>query len=168
MYWSLIKTPLGVRKKGVIDMKQALEKWAPFGELNDWNDRMNRLFTRTGWDGGRELLTTADWMPSCNVSEDDKEFRIRVELPDVRKEDVQVKLENGTLIIEGERKEEKEEKGVKVHRREMSYGKFIRRFTMLDEVDASKIKATYDNGILMVTIPKSRIGQPHARQIPIS
>jgi HSP20 family protein len=150
-------------------MLRRIETWAPFSELDDLGERMKRLFpARWAGDGGRELLALADWVPSCNVMEDAKEFRIRVELPDVRKEDVHVSMQDGTLTIEGERKEEKEEKGIKFYRRELSYGKFVRRFTMPEEVDESKVQAIFENGMLMVTVAKAKVLQPRAKEIPVA
>lgn len=138
------------------------ETWDPFRELDDLNTRINRLFGLTRWDG--EL---ADWVPSCDVSEDEKEYRIRLELPDVKKEDVHVKMESGVLVIKGERKEEKEEKGVRFHRRELSYGKFVRRFTMPEEIDETKIQATFRDGMLDLILAKVKVSPMKAKEIPI-
>jgi len=143
------------------------KKWNPINELDDLTTRMNRLFARTPWDGGRELLASADWIPSCNVEENETEYRIRAELPDVRKEDVHVRLEDGVLTIEGERNEEKEEKNVKVHRREMSYGRFVRCFSMPDAIDESKVQAVFDKGMLNVTMAKTKAHEPRATEIPV-
>jgi HSP20 family protein len=87
------------------------ETWDPFQEIDELRTRVNRLFGLTKWDGD-----LADWVPSCNVTEDDKEYRVRMELPDVKKEDVKVNMENGVLVVQGERNEEKEERGVRFHR----------------------------------------------------
>lgn len=138
------------------------ETWDPFRELDDLNTRINRLFGLTRWDG--EL---ADWVPSCDVSEDEKEYRIRLELPDVKKEDVHVKMESGVLVIKGERREEKEEKGVRFHRRELSYGKFVRRFTMPEEIDETKIQATFRDGMLDLILAKVKVSPMKAKEIPI-
>lgn len=139
------------------------EAWDPFRELDDLNTRMNRLFGMTRWDG--EL---SDWVPPCDVSENDKEYRIRIELPNIKKEDVHVKMENGILTIKGERKEEKEEKDLKFHCREMSYGKFVRRFTMPEEVDEAKIQATFRDGILDLVVVKTRVMPAKTKEIPIN
>jgi HSP20 family protein len=144
------------------------KKWNPINELDDLTTRMNRLFARAPWDGGRELFASADWIPSCNVDENETEYHVRAELPDVRKEDVHVRFENGVLTIEGERNDEKEEKNVKVLRREMSYGRFVRSFSMPDAIDESKVRAVFDKGMLNVTMAKMRAREPRAREIPVS
>ena len=104
------------------------ESWNPFREMEELSTRMNRLFSLSPWTGNgeRELLATTDWAPSCDISETEKEYRVNAELPGVKKGDVHVTLENGVLTIQGERREEKEERGEKMHRRELSYGKFMR------------------------------------------
>ncbi|HXV13939.1 MAG TPA: Hsp20/alpha crystallin family protein [Candidatus Krumholzibacteria bacterium] len=142
------------------------ETWDPFRDVDDLATRVNRLFGLTKWNG--ESLAMADWVPSCNVSEDEKEYRVRAELPDVKKDDVHVTLENGVLTIEGERKEEKEEKDLKFHRRELSYGKFVRRFAMPEEADESKIQASFHDGMLEVTIAKSKVKAPKYKEIPVA
>lgn len=144
------------------------ETWDPFREMDDLGRRVNRLFGLTQWNDAGEVLAVADWVPSCNVSEDEKEYRVRAELPEVKKDDVHVTLEDGVLTIEGERKEEKEEKGVKFHRREFSYGKFVRRFAMPDQADESKVQARFHDGVLDVIIAKSKLNLPKAKEIPVA
>lgn len=158
-------TELSPPMKGVIEMqlKKWQETWDPFRELDDLSTRMNRLFGLTRWDG--EL---ADWSPACDVSEDENGYRIRLELPGLRKEDVHVRMENGVLVIQGERKEEKEEKGVKYHRRELSYGKFVRRFTIPDAIDESKIEANFHDGILNLVLTRTKTAPAKTKEIPIN
>jgi len=141
------------------------ENWDPFREIDDLGRRVNRLFGMTKWNGE---LTMADWVPACNVSEDEKEFRVRAELPEVKKDDVHVTLVDGILAIEGERKEVMDEKNVKFHRRELTYGRFMRRFSMPEEADASKVLARFHDGVLDVTIAKSRVNLPKPKEIPVA
>jgi HSP20 family protein len=141
------------------------ENWDPFREIDDLGRRVNRLFGMTKWNGE---LTMADWVPACNVSEDEKEFRVRAELPEVKKDDVHVTLVDGILAIEGERKEIMDEKSVKFHRRELTYGRFMRRFSMPEEADASKVLARFHDGVLDVTIAKSRVNLPKPKEIPVA
>jgi HSP20 family protein len=140
--------------------------WNPFRELEELSQRMNRMFGVGN--GSQESLALTDWTPSCNVSENDKSYLIRAELPDVKKDDVHVKLENGILTIQGERKTEKEEKDAKFHRRELSYGSFYRSFTMPDDADESKVDAKFKDGMLNVTIGKSKAKQSKAKEITVS
>lgn len=145
------------------------KSWDPFRELEDLSDRMNRFFGLTRWPSveEREALATTDWFPSCDISETDKEYRISAELPNVKKEDVHVTLDSGVLTIQGERREEKEEKGVKFHRRELSHGSFMRRFTMPDDADESSIDASFKDGMLNIVIAKSKAKQSKVKEISL-
>jgi HSP20 family protein len=145
-----------------------LESWDPIRELEEIGSRFNRLFGtfRLG-DGEKEAIALGDWAPSCNISEDEKSYFIRAELPEVKREDVHVSLEKGILTIEGERKLEKEEKGVKFHRRELAYGKFVRRFELPEEVDETKIDAVFKDGMLNVTLVKTVPKMPKVREITV-
>jgi HSP20 family protein len=140
-----------------------LTRWDPLREIDELNTRVNRLLGASRWDG--EL---ADWIPASSVSEDEKQYRIRLELPDVKKEDVHVKMESGTLVIEGERKEEKEEKGLKFHRREMNYGKFVRRFVLPEEVDEASVQANFRDGMLNLVLAKTKTPSMKSREIPVN
>lgn len=145
------------------------DAWDPLREIEEMGTRINRLFGmgRPRGNGEREFLATTEWAPSCDISENGKEYRVRAELPGVKKEKVKVTLENGVLSIQGERREERDEKDEKVHRQELSYGSFLRSFTMPDDADESKVDATFKDGILQVTIGKSKAKAPEARQIAI-
>jgi HSP20 family protein len=92
-------------------------------------------------------MIVADWAPSVDISETDGAYQIKAEIPDVKKEDVKVTLEDGVLTIQGERKQEKEERGKKYHRVERSYGSFVRSFTLPDLVDEEKVKAEFKDGV---------------------
>lgn len=145
-------------------------KWDPFKELDEMSQRLNRLFGRpaTQAEGGRESLATVDWAPSVDISESDNEYVIKAEIPDVKKEDVKVTVENGQLTIQGERKQEKEEKNKRYHRIERSYGSFMRSFSVPDSVDESKAKAEYKDGMLTLTLPKTEKAKPKALEVKIS
>ncbi len=147
-----------------------LIKWDPFRELEDVSSRLNRIFgrslVRTGQDN--EMLATADWMPSVDISETDAAYLIKGEIPGVRKEDVKVTLQDGMLTIQGERKQEKEEKNKKLHRVECSYGNFVRSFRVPDDVDESAARAEFKDGMLNVTLPKSAKAKPKSVDVAIS
>jgi HSP20 family protein len=102
------------------------------------------------------------------VQETDKEYLVKADLPDVKKEDVKVDVKDGMLTIEGERKQEKEEKGKKFHRIERSYGKFVRRLAMPTDVDEQKAAAEFKDGVLQVHLPKSPTAKPHAIDIKVT
>lgn len=143
--------------------------WDPIRELEEIGSRFNRLFgfPRLGDAWERDDLAITAWAPSCDIVETDKEYRIRLELPNVKKEDVQITLDQGMLTVQGERKEEKEEESGRFHRRELKYGTFLRRFTLPDEVDSEKVDARFHDGMLTVTVPKSETKQSKAKQITI-
>jgi HSP20 family protein len=116
---------------------------------------------------GKEAIVVADWAPSVDVSETDGEYQIKAEIPDVKKEDVKVTLEEGVLTIQGERRFEKEEKGKKYHRVERSYGSFVRSFTLPDLVDEANVKAEFKDGVLNLKLPKSEKVKPKAIEVTV-
>lgn len=143
-----------------------LTKWDPFREMEDTFDRFARTFSFPRR-GSQEVMATGDWAPRVDIAETDKEFSIKAEIPDVNKEDVKVSVDNGVLTIKGERKQEKEEKGKKFHRIERFYGSFTRSFTLPDNVDESKIVASFKDGMLNLTIPKTAEKKPKAIDVEI-
>jgi HSP20 family protein len=143
--------------------REAARAWDPFRELEDMSARLNRLFTR-GLEGS---MPGADWAPSMNVSENPKAYVISAELPGVKKEDVQVSLESGVLTISGERRQESRDE--KLHRVESSYGSFLRRVAIPEDVSSEDIEATYKDGMLVVKLAKiTPEERPQAKQIPVS
>jgi HSP20 family protein len=113
-------------------------------------------------------MTLADWTPSVDIGENDNEYVVKAELPEVKKEDIKVNVDDGTLSISGERKVEKEEKGTKFHRVERAYGRFERSFSLPDETDADKITSEYKDGILTVHLPKNPNVKAPAHAIPVN
>lgn len=146
-----------------------LVRWDPFRELEDMSERLNRVFSRpTLRNTGKENLTVADWMPTVDISETESEYLIKAELPEVRKEDVKVMVENGVLTLQGERRQEKEEKGRRFHRVERSYGSFVRSFTLPESVDEGGVKAEYKDGVLALHLPKSEKVKPKAIDVKVA
>ena len=113
-------------------------------------------------------MIVADWTPSVDISETDGEYLIKAEIPDVKKEDVKVTVEDGVLTIQGERKHEKEEKGTKFHRIERSYGTFVRTFSLPDVIDEEKVKADFKDGVLNLHLPKSEKAKPKAIEVKVA
>ena len=147
----------------------ALVRWDPFRELESMQSRLNRLFGDAPLpraDG--DALSFSGWSPAVDVQETDNEYVIKADLPDVKKEDVKVELLDGALTIEGERQQEKEEKGKKFHKIEREYGKFLRRFALPNEVDPGKVQAEFKNGVLNVHLPKSATVKPKAIEVKVS
>jgi HSP20 family protein len=147
----------------------ALTKWNPFRELEEIQNRLGSLFGRTPVRGlGEEAMTVSEWTPLVDITEDDKEYLIKAELPEVKKEDVKVTVENGSLTITGERKFEKEEKGKKYHRIERAYGSFMRSFTLPEGAAGDKVSADFKDGVLKVHLPKSAEAKPKSIDVKVS
>lgn len=151
--------------------KKQEKSWDPFAELRELSERLNRAFASDlsfarAADG--QTLANIDWSPSVNVSETDKAYMIRADLPDVKKEDIKVSCEKGMVTIEGERKQQKTEENERFHRVESSYGRFMRRFSLPDDADESAIEATHSDGGLSLRIPKTKNKAPAAKQVKIS
>ncbi len=130
--------------------------WPTFGRLANLQDELDRLF---------ESPLRA-WAPVLDVHEDKDSFVIRTELPGLRREDIEVSLHDGAVIISGERKVEDVKEGVEVHRQERYYGKFQRALTLPAPVAGDKVKAQYKDGVLTVTLPKVEEAKP--KQITVS
>lgn len=146
-----------------------LVRWDPFRELEEMSERLNRVFARpSARTNGKENMTVADWTPSVDISETDAEYVIKAELPEVKKEDVKVTVENGVLTLQGERRHEKEEKGKRYHRIERSYGSFVRSFAIPETVDEGGVKAEYKDGMLNLHLPKSERVKPKAIEVKVA
>lgn len=147
-----------------------LIKWNPFTELEEMSNRLNQIFGRPAVSSAadQQMLKVADWAPSVDISETDKAYLIKAEIPEVKKEDVKVTIDDGMITIQGERKMEKEEKGKKFHRIERSYGSFVRSFRLPDGVDESKAKAEFKDGMINVTLPKSEKAKSKAIEVAVS
>ena len=144
-------------------------RWDPFRELEDMSNRMSRLFLRgaAGQNGGTEALTVADWTPVVDISETENDYVIKAELPEVKKDDVKVTLEDGLLTIQGERRQAQDEKTKKYHRVERAYGRFVRAFSVPDYVDDGKVKAEFKEGVLSLTLPKAEKAKPRAIEVKV-
>ena len=142
-------------------------KWEPFRDVDDMFERVfadtMRRWQRTSNDERRVY----DWAPAADVSETDGEYLIKAELPEVRKDDLNITVQEGVLTLAGERKEEKREDNEKVHRIERFHGSFSRRFTLPDDADEQGIKAESKDGVLVIHIPKQKVAHPQPRQIQV-
>ena len=147
----------------------SLLKWDPVREFEEFGRRMAPWFGRRGKEAmteGNGEATLFEWSPSVDVAEEEKAYLVTAELPEVKKEDMTVSVENGVLTVSGERKKEREEKeGVRYHRIERCYGSFLRSFTLPEDADPASIKATMKDGVLKIRIEK-RPGTP-PKAIPI-
>ncbi|MGA2555041.1 MAG: Hsp20/alpha crystallin family protein [Verrucomicrobiota bacterium] len=119
-------------------------------------------------EGQEEPVAVAEWAPLVDISEDDKEYLIKAELPDLKKEDVKVTAQEGTLTITGERKFEKEVIGKKYHRVERAYGTFGRSFSLPDDVSPAKVSAEFKDGLLSVHLVKDKKAKPQQIEVKVS
>lgn len=137
----------------------------PFREFSRYQDRMDRLMNELMELRGEEGAVGTDFAPSCEISEEEKFFQLKADLPGVKKEDVKVEVNGDRLTIRAERKEEKEEKSKKRHVSEISYGSYVRSFTLPQAIDEKKVDAKFENGVLFVTVPKAE--ESKSRQISV-
>jgi len=146
-----------------------LTRWEPFREFATLQDRMNRLFRESYNDAGRdESLTTSSFAPAVDVYEDEHKVTLKIEVPGIEEKDIDVRVENNTLTVHGERKIEKEEKEENYRRVERQYGSFIRNFTLPQTVDTENVSATYDKGVLKITLPKKAEAKPKQIKVNVS
>jgi HSP20 family protein len=145
----------------------SLVKYTPFLETDDFptglrlfQDSLNRFLS--------DQSTTRPWAPSVDIFETDNELVLKADVPGIDQKDIDIRIENGTLSIKGERKFEKEEKNKGFHRMERSYGSFVRYFTLPDTVDSENVKADYQGGVLTLTLPKKEIAKPKAIKVQVS
>ncbi len=155
----------------------ALTRWEPFTrwnslkELEDVEKRLSSFYGRApAVSNGdkKEAIAVAEWSPLVDITEDEKEYIVKAEIPEMKKEDIKLNVQDDVLTITGERKYEKEEKGKKYHRVERSYGSFIRSFTLPEDADGSNVAAEYKDGVLKVHLPKSDKAKAKTIEVKIS
>lgn len=142
-----------------------LTRWNPFVELDEIQQRLNRLFLDRSTKAGEPSF--ADFMPPVDIEETDTEFIVKADLPEVKKDEIKIHVQDGVLAIEGERKQVKEEKGKRFHKIEREYGRFVRRFALPTEVDADKVRAEFKDGVLNVMLPKAPTATPKMIDVKI-
>jgi HSP20 family protein len=135
----------------------SLVRWDPFAEVDGLFNRLGR-WPRLTMEGEKGL--SFEWSPSADISETDKEYLIRAQLPGMKKEDVKVTVSDDLLTIQGERKQEKDIKNEKFHRIETQYGSFTRTFSLPDNVKAEGISCESKDGVLTVHVPKTEHKKP--------
>ncbi len=142
-----------------------LKKRDPFRELVNLRDDMDRFFS--SFFGGQAEESSGLWSPVVDIEEDNENFLVKVELPGLKKEDIKISVRGNLLSVSGERKQETETKEKTFHRIERSYGKFSRNITLPADVDADKVKATYKDGILAITLSKPETMKPKEIDVEI-
>ena len=143
-----------------------LTRWEPFREFTTLQERMNRLLRDSFGDMHDEALSSSTFAPPVDVYEDEHNITLKIEVPGIEEKDIDVRIENNTLTVHGERKFEKEEKEENFRRVERQYGSFTRSFTLPTTVDADQVQAHYDKGILKVQLAKKAEAKP--KQIKVN
>jgi HSP20 family protein len=143
-----------------------LTRWDPFREFNTLQDRMNRLFHDSYGEGREEALSTGNFAPPVDVYEDEHNVTLKIEVPGIDEKDIDVRIENSTLTVHGERKFEKEEKEENYRRVERQYGSFTRTFTLPNTVDTENVSANYEKGVLKIKLAKKAEAKP--KQIKVN
>ena len=150
---------------------EPLTRWNPIKDIEELEKRLSSILGRvTPAAAGekKESLAVTDWSPLVDISEDEKEYVVKAEIPEMNKEDIKLNVHDDVLTISGERKYEKEEKGKKYHRIERAYGSFLRSFTLPEDADGSKVSAEYKDGVLKVHLPKLEKAKPKAIEVKIA
>jgi HSP20 family protein len=142
-----------------------LTRWDPFREFSTLQDRMNRL-VRESFGDGQEALATAGFAPAVDVYEDEHGVTLKIEVPGIDEKDIDVRIENNTLTVHGERKYEAQEKEENYRRIERHYGSFTRSFTLPSTIDSNSVSANYDKGVLKIKLAKTAESKP--KQIKVN
>jgi HSP20 family protein len=142
-------------------------KYSPFVDTDEFpaglrlfQDTVNRLFS--------DQTSTRPWAPSVDIFETDNELVLKADVPGVDEKEIDIRIENGTLLLKGERKFERDEKNKGFHRLERSYGSFVRYFTVPETVDTDNVKADFKQGVLTVVLPKKEIAKPKAIKVQVN
>jgi HSP20 family protein len=144
----------------------AITRWDPFREVVALQSRMNSLFRDLN--DSENPLTTASFVPAVDIYEDPEKVVLKLEVPGIEEKDLDVRVENHTLTVRGERKFEKEEKEENFHRIERRYGSFYRAFTLPSTVDTENVGASYNAGVLKLELKKKPEAQPKQIKINIA
>ena len=149
----------------------ALAHWNQYRELEALHQSLGSLFSRSPLprpEGKEEPMRVADWAPVVDISEDNQEYLIKAELPEVKKEDVKITMADGMLTITGDRKFEKAENGKKYHRVERAYGGFGRSFSLPDDASPANVTADFKDGVLKVHLAKNEKPRPQQVEVSVS
>src|SRR6201982_1076790 len=154
-----------------VNMMNTLVTWNQLREMEEAaQNRFNRFlagFPNRIGNGETHLLTVADWSPEVDISEDDREYLLKADLPEMKKDDVRVTVEDGILCVSGERRSEKEDQKKKFHGIERSFGSFHRSFTLPEDADSTKVTAEFRDGVLKVHLPTTTKAKSKAIEVKV-
>jgi len=142
--------------------------WNPIRDLETIQRQLGRTFGNPVTSLDEDMSYSSDWLPAIDIAEDNKEYTLTADLPDLKKEDLHVTLRNGSISLTGERKRETEEENKTYHRLERSYGKFERSFTLPENTTPDSIKAEFKGGTLQIHLPKTKETTTETKEIAIS
>jgi HSP20 family protein len=146
----------------------AIVRWEPFRDMLASQREFDRLFREAFSPAADGELSTRTWAPPVDIYENGDSLVLKAELPGVNPDDVDIRVENNTLYLKGERKFEKEVKEQNYHRVERSYGSFTRTFSLPNSIDADKVGANYTDGVLVLTMPKKEEAKPKTIKVNVS
>lgn len=147
-----------------------IARFTPFNEVAVLQNRLNGIFSdfaRTA-SGETESLNSGSFVPAVDIYEDAQKLALRLEVPGIKPEDVDIRVENNTLTVKGERTFSTEEKEQNYHRIERRYGSFVRSFTLPQTVDTENVKATAEHGVLSIELPKKAEAKPKQIKVQVS
>lgn len=146
----------------------AITRFDPFRELAQMQDRINRIFSDS-YRGSDDMLNRGDWLPPVDIYQNgEHEIVLKAELPGVKREDIELKVENNTLTLRGERKREQEVQQENYHRVERFYGSFSRSFSLPSTVNTEAVSAEFKDGVLTVKLPAREEAKPRQIQVKVS
>jgi len=146
----------------------AIVRWDPFRELNAVQERMNRLFNDAYRAADDDVMRRGVWAPPVDIFDSgNHELVVKAELPDMKKDDIQITVENNTLTLRGEKKMDGDIKEECCHRIERTYGAFSRTFSLPTTVDTSKVSADYKDGVLTIKLPVREEAKPKQIQVRV-
>lgn len=155
----------------VTKIMNMITNWNPLREVEEMQDRILRAMhfgaPNRKSDESKEL-TLSEWTPIADIAEDDHEYLIKFEIPEVSKKDIHVTVDNGVLTVQGERKFEKEKKDRKYHRIERSYGCFSRSMSIPEDADPDQVNAEFKDGVLKVRLSKNESKKPRHIEVHVN
>ncbi len=147
----------------------SMKKWDPFRDLLSIQDRMNQLFneTRAMREEGEEGFCKGNWSPPVDIYESGSDVVLKAEIPGISQDEIEIKIEDDTLVLKGERKFRKKTDDENYYRIERSYGTFVRSFTLPNSVDQDDVKATYEDGVLKIVMSKKQEKEPKSIKVKV-
>jgi HSP20 family protein len=152
----------------MLEVVMAITRWDPFRDVLTMQNRLNSLFQDYGrGQNENDLVSTSAFVPAVDIYEDEHKIVLKLEVPGLKQEDLDIQIENNTLTVKGERRFEKEEKEENFHRIERRYGSFFRSFTVPNTVNTEGVKASYDAGVLRIELEKRAEAKPKQIKVQV-